>query len=95
MLEGEIAPGMTLMEYVFGGVVASLLGFLLMFPFQGKSRKGGMTRNAEIKGRLSKSAECGSGEACEGSSDVIVVGAGVAGSALACALGKVRSEVSV
>ncbi|CAA7387719.1 unnamed protein product [Spirodela intermedia] len=84
-----------LMEYVFGVVVASLLGFLLMFPFQGKSREGGMKRNAEIQGRLSKVAECGSEAACEGSSDVIVVGAGVAGSALACALGKDGRRVRV
>ncbi|CAA6653486.1 unnamed protein product [Spirodela intermedia] len=43
------------MEYVFGVVVASLLGFLLMFPFQGKSREGGMKRNAEIQGGCRRS----------------------------------------
>lgn len=73
-------------QYLLGAVVASILGFLLLHVgFHG------------WKGRARRTAgKCGSGPVVpgDGGTEVIIVGAGVAGSALAYALGKVRSSVS-
>ena len=66
--------------------IATVICVLMIFPFQWKRKKEARLRNAEIRVKL---AENGSEAVREGSADVIVVGAGVAGAALACALGKV------
>ncbi|CAL9186173.1 squalene monooxygenase SE1-like [Musa acuminata AAA Group] len=74
-------------QYLLGAVVASILGFLLLHVgFHG------------WKGRARRTAgKCGSGPAVpgDGGTEVIIVGAGVAGSALAYALGKDGRRVHV
>jgi hypothetical protein len=75
-------------QYLVGGVAASLLGFVLLYSFRGKKTTRAsmeMTRNGSVK-KL-ENGLCRSGIA--GSTDVIIVGAGVAGAALAYSLGKV------
>ncbi|RRT42989.1 hypothetical protein B296_00056755 [Ensete ventricosum] len=71
--------------YPLGVITASILAFLLLVGIHGRWGKG---RKATGK-RGSGEVAAGFGEA-----DVIVVGAGVTGSALAYALGKVTSPSS-
>lgn len=75
-------------QYIVGGVVASLLAFVLLFSVRGKKTTRAsmdMTRNGSVK--TLENGLCRSEIA--GSTDVIIVGAGVAGAALAYTLGKV------
>nr|QDC17514.1 squalene epoxidase [Fritillaria thunbergii] len=69
-------------EYLIGVAVASVLGFLLFFKFQRKP--SGSSAGA----LLTAVEECRCDPPASGDTDVIVVGAGVAGSALAYTLGK-------
>ena len=71
---------MVLLQYIFGCVVASLLGFLLFL--RNWKNKPGKARIHAVLTLANARSLC--------SADVIVVGAGVAGSALAYTLGKVR-----
>lgn len=82
-----------LAEYLFGGVIASLLGFLLLLGLRSAMEKNTRGRNA---GTLSIASEESRPQASgSGGTDVIVVGAGVAGSALAFTLGKDGRQVHV
>ncbi|KAJ9705428.1 hypothetical protein PVL29_003462 [Vitis rotundifolia] len=85
-------------QWVLGGIVASLLGLLLLDGSRGKrvnSRAGGhlMQKMKDECVKSSANGECCSGFG--GGTDVIVVGAGVAGSALAHTLGKDGLRVHV
>lgn len=66
-------------EFLVGAVVASVLGFLLI-GLRSRRRRCPLGAGKGISGPL---------YAEKGKADIIVVGAGVAGSALAYALGKV------
>ena len=75
-------------QYIVGGVLASLLGFVLLYGFKGKKTTRAsmeITRNGCVK--TSGNGTCQPETA--GSTDVVIVGAGVAGAALAYTLGKV------
>lgn len=80
-------------QYVLGGVIATLLGFAL-FIYNSRGKKKNIDPSMKIEGsECFKSAE---NRICQSDSDenthMIIVGAGVAGSALAYALGKVFSH---
>ncbi|XP_072990757.1 squalene monooxygenase SE1-like isoform X1 [Typha latifolia] len=80
-------------DYLFGGIVASILGFLLLVGLRGR-------RRATVAGAPAEEAADGKGECCskiatDGGTDVVVVGAGVAGSALAYILGKDGRRVHI
>lgn len=79
-------------KYIAGTFMISLLGFVLFYiMFLGTlsfKKKDGETRQNGFGRRTgTDSAECGNRK--ESDADVIVVGAGVAGAALAHTLGKV------
>lgn len=74
-------------QYIFGGLVASLFGLALLYKLGRRIRK---TKAAHLD-------ECITREAADGgdlrqAADVIIVGAGVAGAALAYTLGKVMKS---
>lgn len=76
-------------QYVVGGIIASLLGFLLLYRSRGMKKSKESREN--MRDEVVKSSEqvvCWSENSI--SSDVIIVGAGVAGSALAYTPGKVN-----
>lgn len=79
-------------QYIVGVVVASLLGFVLSYSFRGKKNittpasMEQTTRNGFVK--TSENSTRGP-EMAGSTTDVIIVGAGVAGAALAYTLGKV------
>ncbi|ONK76062.1 uncharacterized protein A4U43_C03F23490, partial [Asparagus officinalis] len=80
---------MLLNQYLFGGIVASILGFLLLSQFFRRGKKNKVNNEEKMAGEVvemtsSRDGDCGSRDG----PDVVVVGAGVAGSALAYALGK-------
>ncbi|KAL6560742.1 Squalene epoxidase 1 [Orobanche gracilis] len=83
-------------EYIFGGFVASLFGFVLLYNFRRKMRKpkgskalceDECTNRSTTGGRFRE--EAGS------DADIIIVGAGVAGAALAYTFGKEGRRVHV
>lgn len=81
-------------QYIVGGVLASLLGFVLLYGFKGKKTTRAsmeITRNGCVK--TSGNGTCRPETA--GSTDVVIVGAGVAGAALAYTLGKDGRQVHV
>nr|AFN61200.1 squalene epoxidase [Chlorophytum borivilianum] len=85
-------------HYLFGGIVASILGLLFLSQLVGGRRKktkeegdGEEENGAVCKTTAAVDGECGT----RGGTDVIVVGAGVAGSALAYTLGKDGRRVHV
>lgn len=71
-----------LVQCLLGGIVASLLGFLLL----SRSRSNSEKRNGSERVRGQCRSDSAGGD---GGPDVVIVGAGVAGAALACTLGKV------
>ncbi|KAG1348134.1 squalene monooxygenase [Cocos nucifera] len=80
-----------LAEYLFGGVISSFLGFLILLILRSAKEKNKRTSNA---GTPRKTAEESRRQAAgDGGTDVIVVGAGVAGSSLAHTLGKDGRQV--
>ena len=77
-------------QYLLGGVIASLLGFVLLYGSRlrrEKSRASTVFRRSES---FKTTANGSFGPtASSGGADVVIVGAGVAGAALAYTLGKV------
>lgn len=81
-------------QYIFGGFIASLFGFVLLYNLRRKTRK---TKGSKVVGKdecINISA-AGDGLRKEdgGDADIIIVGAGVAGAALAYTLGKVGKSL--
>ncbi|XP_073292599.1 squalene monooxygenase SE1-like [Primulina huaijiensis] len=83
-------------QYILGGFVASLLGLVLFYNLRREIKK---TRGSKIarKGGSIRSSAAGvvSRPAVGGDTDIIIVGAGVAGAALACTLAKEGRRVHV
>lgn len=75
-------------QYLLGTAMASFLMFFLLVGFWGCKRKAHLAPG----NRSSCAIRAGKGNT---GTDVIVVGAGVAGSALAYTLGKVRSTFAL
>jgi squalene monooxygenase len=76
-------------DYLFGAIVASLLAVIFLFRSRAKKAR---TANKAVGAPLASILEAEAaeiGSSGEGA-DIIVVGAGVAGSALAYTLAKVR-----
>ncbi|XP_058069670.1 squalene epoxidase 3-like isoform X2 [Magnolia sinica] len=89
---------MLVQQYLFEGIFASLLGFVLLYGLRGKKKAGKRAADkAEIRSEGWMSSGGGGCRSDGGGSatDVIVVGAGVAGSALAYTLGKDGRRVHV
>ncbi|XP_038983584.1 squalene monooxygenase SE1 [Phoenix dactylifera] len=80
-------------EYLVGGIAGAILGFLLLAGIQGRRRRG--DRDLAGEAAADGKGECGSESAGNAGADIIVVGAGVAGSALAYTLGKDGRRVHV
>ncbi|MCL7045736.1 hypothetical protein MKW94_030502 [Papaver nudicaule] len=82
-----------MIEYILGGILASLLGFLFLY-FNGKKKNN---KKNEIRDECVKSFINGDLRSKGGSddTDIIIVGAGVAGAALAYTLGKDGRRVLV
>ncbi|WRX15160.1 Squalene epoxidase - like 7 [Theobroma cacao] len=80
-------------QYIVGGVIASLLGFVFWYNSLVRELKKTRTSSMEflVENRVKKT---GNGEVA-GATDVIIVGAGVAGAALAYTLGKDGRRVHV
>lgn len=75
--------------YILGAFFASVLGFLL-YALRDKERKDNRPRHHRADGLVTSSSEIGQCRQDDGfGTDIIIVGAGVAGSALAHTLGKV------
>ncbi|RVW57578.1 Squalene monooxygenase [Vitis vinifera] len=75
--------------YILGAFFASVLGFLL-YALRDKERKDNRHRHHRADGLVTSSSEIGQCRQDDGfGTDIIIVGAGVAGSALAHTLGKV------
>ena len=76
-----------------GGVIASLLGFVFLY-YNSLVRGVKKTRTASMEFPKENCVKkTGNGEVV-GTTDVVIVGAGVAGAALAYSLGKVRIFLS-
>ncbi|KAL7002939.1 squalene monooxygenase [Sarracenia purpurea var. burkii] len=73
-------------QYLLGGVIASLLGFVIFYNSRKQTEKNGASMAKTVKTSVDVSYRPSE---TTGSTDVVIVGAGVAGSALAYALGKV------
>ncbi|KAL8027572.1 hypothetical protein ABFS82_14G101100 [Erythranthe guttata] len=86
-------------QYIFGGFVASLFAFVLLYTLRRRTigkTKGGASKAASIDECVtSPAADGGSRVESGGDADVIIVGAGVAGAALAYTLGKEGRRVRV
>nr|ACJ05633.1 squalene epoxidase 1 [Nigella sativa] len=84
-----------MMEYVYGVVIASLLGFIFLhFVNKNKQQQQQRKKMVENNGECITSSINGQKHE-EGTTDVIIVGAGVAGAALAYTLGKDGRRVHV
>ncbi|KAJ7968366.1 Squalene monooxygenase [Quillaja saponaria] len=87
------------MEYLYelGGIIASILGFVFVMNIsKGKKiSRAAMVLQRNEEAKKSKNGTYGLEIDGNGSTDVIIVGAGVAGSALAYALGKDGRRVHV
>lgn len=77
--------------YIFSGFVASLFGFVLLYNLRRKIRKTKGTKVVGGEESIKTSATAGHvlRKEDDGDADIIIVGAGVAGAALAYTLGKV------
>ncbi|KAG8645754.1 hypothetical protein MANES_10G088716v8 [Manihot esculenta] len=81
-------------EYLMGGIMASLLGFVLLYRIT--AQKKATTSRGVARYEKLESSENGIDQAeKDNKPDVIIVGAGVAGSALAYTLGKDGRNVHV
>ncbi|KAI3448206.1 hypothetical protein Pfo_004871 [Paulownia fortunei] len=83
-------------QYIFGGFVASLFGFVLLYNLRRKIKKTKGSRAVRTDECI-KSSAAGGGfrKDAGGDADIIIVGAGVAGAALAYTLGKEGRRVHV
>ncbi|KAK4424283.1 Squalene monooxygenase SE1 [Sesamum alatum] len=83
-------------QYILGGFVASLVAFGLLYSLPRKTRKAKASKVVRTDECITTSAVAG-GSATEagGDADIIIVGAGVAGAALAYTLGKDGRRVHV
>ncbi|KAL8553464.1 hypothetical protein ACS0TY_001960 [Phlomoides rotata] len=83
--------------YIFSGFVASLFGFVLLYNLRRKIRKTKGTKVVGGEESIKTSPTAGGGLRKEdgGDADIIIVGAGVAGAALAYTLGKEGRRVHV
>ncbi|XP_008236165.2 PREDICTED: squalene monooxygenase-like [Prunus mume] len=82
-------------QNIFGAVIASLLGFAFLYRLRGKKAARAIVKTDQ-NGNCLKSSENGICEAkISTSTDIIIVGAGVVGSALAYTLGKEGRRVHV
>ncbi|PIN17663.1 Squalene monooxygenase [Handroanthus impetiginosus] len=79
-------------QYIFGGFIASLFGFVLLYNLRRNIRK---TKVSKVAHHKSAAASGGFLAESGGDTDVIIVGAGVAGAALAYTLGKEGRRVQV
>ena len=81
-------------QYILGGVViASLVGFFILFSLGGRKRIRRASMEVKTKGgfvKISRNGDVFGPEMAETGTDVVIVGAGVAGAALAYTLGKVN-----
>ncbi|XAR52970.1 Squalene monooxygenase [Bertholletia excelsa] len=83
-------------HYLLGGLVASLLGLVLfLWSPRTKTGKNGTPRTIRRNESLKTTANVSHRLDAAGNSDIIIVGAGVAGSALAYTLGKDGRRVHV
>ncbi|OMO92138.1 Aromatic-ring hydroxylase-like protein [Corchorus olitorius] len=86
--EGGVHYFMAYYQFIVGGLIASLLGFVFLY-YNSLVRKLNKTRSSSrafpVENCVTKT---GNGVATTGTTDIIIVGAGIAGSALAYALGK-------
>jgi squalene monooxygenase len=82
-------------KHIFGGVVAAFLfGFVVLYSSRGRENIKASEKNRSKKTlKSSGNGVCRSNFA--GNTDVIIVGAGVAGSALAYALAKVITSFTM
>lgn len=84
-------------QYILGGILASSLAFVFVLYSFAKKRKatstGSSSKSIHVKSNgFAKTSENGIySQEAEEATDIIIVGAGVAGSALAYTLGKVQS----
>ncbi|XP_073122708.1 squalene monooxygenase SE1-like [Henckelia pumila] len=91
---------MVAMDYqcCFGGLFALLFGFVLLHRLRREDKRAiGSRINGRKAGGCYRSSAAGGGFAAEvgGEADIIIVGAGVAGAALACTLAKEGRRVHV
>ncbi|KAJ6802065.1 squalene monooxygenase-like [Iris pallida] len=87
-----------MMEYFYRALLPAILGLLFLFRARSrnnKEKKKTPERRGVDNGIVSSPSPCGEDLADDGGDDVIVVGAGVAGSALAYTLGKDGRRVRV
>ncbi|XP_051144271.1 squalene monooxygenase SE1-like [Andrographis paniculata] len=83
-------------QYILGGFVASLFGFVLLYNLRRNVRRTKVSK-AVRKNESVKGSAAGGGRTVDdgGDADIIIVGAGVAGAALAYTLGKEGRRVHV
>ena len=82
-------------QYIFGCFAASLFGFALLYNLRRKIRRNRGSKAAGKDECITTSAAAVAGglrQESGGEPDIIIVGAGVAGAALAYTLGKVIKE---
>ncbi|KAL6954634.1 Squalene epoxidase 1 [Sarracenia purpurea var. burkii] len=82
-------------QYLLGGVIAFLLGFVIFYNSRKKTETNGASMAIQTQETVKTSANGFYRPESTGNTDVIVVGAGVAGSALAYTLGKDGRRVHV
>ena len=85
-------PGMEY-QYIFGGILAYILVFVLYNFAEKKKSSGSMEVDSKEFEKASENGTCP--QEAEGSAEIIIVGAGVAGAALAYTLGKVEIFLSI
>ncbi|KAI3972699.1 hypothetical protein MKX01_019357 [Papaver californicum] len=78
-----------MIQYILGGILASLLGFLFLLKLNGKKNKSNEIRDECVKSSINGDLRSND------DTDIIIVGAGVAGAALAYTLGKDGRRVVV
>ncbi|KAF8404831.1 hypothetical protein HHK36_009720 [Tetracentron sinense] len=80
-------------QYIFGGIVASLLGFVFFYNSRGKTKDRASVKIPDECAKSPSNGECRLEHSDD--TDIIIVGAGVAGAALAHTLGKEGRRVHV
>ncbi|KAJ7946830.1 Squalene monooxygenase [Quillaja saponaria] len=84
-------------NYALGGIVASILGFVFVLNILRGKKKAGASIGIQYNGvaKTTENGICGSEIDGNGRTEIIIVGAGVAGAALAYTLGKDGRRVHV